>query len=148
MATRKDAENMVTKSGEQLLYEDISYKIRGACFKVWKEFGGAFKEIIVDRALTEELKKCGLKVENQKRIDIFYGSKKVGVYVPDKIVNDAILIELKCKPFLIKEDKRQFWLYLKATDYKVGFLINFGSKGLEIKRLVYDKARKYPHKSA
>ena len=51
------------------------------------------------------------------------------------------MIELKSKQFLTKEDERQFWLYLKATDYKVGFLINFGSKELEFKRRVYDKAR-------
>lgn len=40
----------------------------------------------------------------------------------------------------MKEDEKQFWRYLKATDYKVGFLINFGNK-LEIKRRVYDTAR-------
>ncbi|MEK7162447.1 MAG: GxxExxY protein, partial [Patescibacteria group bacterium] len=106
---------MATKSGEQLLYQDTTYKIRGACFKIWKEFGGAFKETIIDRALTEELRKQNLTVENQKRIDIYYGGKKVGTYVPDKIINDSVLIELKCKPFLTREDRRQFWLYLKAT---------------------------------
>ncbi len=46
-----------------LLYPEESYKIRGACFKVWKEFGGAFKESIVDKALTIELEEKGLKVE-------------------------------------------------------------------------------------
>ncbi|MFY9462181.1 MAG: GxxExxY protein [Candidatus Sungiibacteriota bacterium] len=139
---------MATKSGEQLLYQDTTYKIRGACFKIWKEFGGAFKETIIDRALTEELRKQNLTVENQKRIDIYYGGKKVGTYVPDKIINDSVLIELKCKPFLTREDRRQFWLYLKATKYRVGFLINFGASRLEIKRIVYDKARKFPRESA
>ncbi|MBI2639615.1 MAG: GxxExxY protein [Candidatus Sungbacteria bacterium] len=139
---------MPIKSNEQLLHEDVTYKIRGACFKIWKEFGGAFKESIIDRALTEELRKQKLEIENQKRIDIFYENKKVGTYVPDKIINNSVLVELKCKPFLTKEDKRQFWLYLKATDYKIGLLINFGSHELDIKRFIYDKARKFPHKSA
>ena len=61
--------------------------------------------------------------------------------IPDQIVNDIILIEIKCKPFLSREDERQFWHYLKGTDYKLGMLINFGSKKLEIKRRIYDKAR-------
>ncbi|MBI3335549.1 MAG: GxxExxY protein [Candidatus Portnoybacteria bacterium] len=139
---------MVTKLGEELLYEDVTYKIRGACFKVWKEFGGAFKEKIIDNALSEELFGQGLKIESQKRIDIYYGDKKVGIYIPDKIVNDAILLELKCKPFLTKEDERQFWLYLKGSNYKVGLLVNFGSKKLEIRRRIYDKARKIPRSSA
>jgi GxxExxY protein len=57
------------------------------------------------------------------------------------IVNGIILVELKRKPFLTKQDGQQFWYYLKATPYKLGYLINFGDKGLEIKRRIYDKAR-------
>lgn len=139
---------MATKKGEALLYEDITYKIRGACFSVWKEFGGAFKESIIDNALTEELRQQGLAVDNQKHIAIHYGGRKVGTYVPDKIINGTILLEIKCKPFLTREDERQFWLYLKASDYKIGLLANFGSRKLEIQRRVYDLARKYPRKSA
>lgn len=135
---------MATQNGESLLYADVTYKIRAACFKVWKEFRGAFKESIIDRALAEAMIGEGLQIENQKRIDIFLNKKKVGTYVPDKIVNDSVLVELKCKPYLTREDERQFWLYLQATEYKVGMLINFGSEKLEIKRRVYDKARSFP----
>jgi len=140
---------MPTKNGENLLYGDITYKIRGACFKIWKEFGGAFKEKVVDRALAEELKTLGLKVESQKSINILYNGKKIASYTPDQIISDVILIEVKCKPFLTREDERQFWLYLRGSEYKIGLLINFGSKKLEIKRRIYDKARKFlPRKSA
>lgn len=69
--------------------------------------------------------------------------------MPDFVINGIILLELKCKPFITREDERQFWLYLKASNYKVGLLVNFGTQKLEIRRRVYDKARKnYPHKSA
>lgn len=54
------------------LYADITYQIRGACFWVWKEFGSAHKESVIDRALTEELKRRELTVEEQKRIDVYY----------------------------------------------------------------------------
>jgi GxxExxY protein len=124
----------------KLLYKDISFQIRGACFWVWKEFGSAFKESIIDKALTHELLRRGLEVNDQKTINVFYQGKKVGIYRPDKIINGVIIIELKAKPYLTKQDVKQFWQYLKATDYKVGFLINFGEK-LEIKRVVYDYAR-------
>jgi len=123
------------------LYKDLTYKIRRACFQVYKQFGGAFKESIVDKVLTIALKNEGFKVENQKRIDIYFQEQKVGSYVPDKIINDVILMEIKCKPYLTKEDERQFWLYLRGSPYKVGLLINFGSQKLEIMRRVYDKAR-------
>lgn len=123
-----------------LLYEKESFEIRGACFKVWKAFGGAHKETVVDKALTIELRKRGLVVEEQKRINIYYDGQKVGTYVPDKLVNNIIIIETKSKPLLTQGDVRQFWHYIKGTDYKLGFLINFGNK-LEIKRVVYDTAR-------
>ncbi len=60
--------------------------------------------------------------------------------MPDKVVNEIIIIELKSKPFLTNGDIKQFWHYLKGTEYKLGFLINFGNK-LEIKRVVYDSVR-------
>lgn len=63
--------------------------------------------------------------------------------MPDIIVNDEILIELKVKPVVAREGERQFWYYLRGSNYKLGFLINFGSNKLEIKRRVYDSAR-YP----
>jgi len=132
-----------------LLYKDITYKIRAACFEVWNQFSSAFKEKIIDNALTIALEKRGLKVFNQKRINIYFENQKVGTYTPDKIINNVILIELKCKPFLTQEDRKQFWYYLKASEYKLGLLINFGTKKLEIQRRIYDKARnKAPRISA
>ena len=132
----------IKKPDKKLLYEEITYKIRGACLDVWREFGGAFKEKVIDRALTLALKKRGLRVEDQKRIDLYYEKKKVGSYIPDKIVNGLVLLELKCKPFLTRGDERQFWLYLKGSDYRLGLLINFGTEKLEIRRRIYDKARR------
>lgn len=137
---------MPNKFVKDFLYEQESYKIRGACFDVYKAFGGAFKEKVIDRALTKALEKRGLKVDEQKHINIYFESEKVGIYIPDKIVNNIIILELKAKPFLTKQDIDQFWKYLKGSEYKLGFLINFGPIRLEIKRVVYDTARKqYQH---
>jgi len=132
-----------------LIYADITYKIRGACFEVWKKFGGAFKEKIVDNALTIALKEKQLTVKNQEKINIYFNNIKVGAYIPDKIVDDIILLEIKCKPFITIEDRKQFWYYLKASQYKLGLLINFGTQKLQIERRVYDTARnKIPKSSA
>jgi len=132
---------MDNEENGNLLYENLTYQIRGACFDVWKKFRGGFKESIVDKALSIEFKSRNLKVEDQKRIDIYYNNEKVGTYIPDKIVEDKVLIEIKSKPYITKEDERQFWKYLQASKYKIGMLINFGSEGLEIMRRIYDKAR-------
>jgi len=122
-----------------LLYEEESYKIRGACFNVYNSLGGGIKEIIIERALVKELLNQGLSIENKKKIPIIYKSEKVGFYIPDLIVNGKILIELKSKPFIAKEDEKQFWGYLKGSEYKLGFLINFGPQKLIIKRFIHDR---------
>jgi len=131
----------MSKIVKDFLYEKESYEIRGACFDVWKQFKGAFKESITDNALTIALEKRGLTVECQKRINIYYEGKKVGTYVPDKIINHIILMEVKSKTFVTKKDEEQFWDYLKASEYKLGFFVNFSPTKLEIKRIVYDTAR-------
>lgn len=124
-----------------LLHKEITYSIRGACFTLWNQFGGAFKESVVDKSLSIELRNRGHKVEDQKRIDILYSGEKVGTYVPDKVIDDKVLVEMKCKEHITKGDINQFWKYLKGTNYKVGLLINFGPHKLDIRRVVYDSAR-------
>jgi len=126
---------------DKLLYKQESFLIRGACFEVYNQFGGAFKENVIDKSLQIALKNKGLSIETQKRITIYFKGNRVGSYVPDIIVNNKIIIELKCKLFLTKGDIDQFWKYLKGTKYKVGLLINFSPTKLEIKRIVYDSAR-------
>lgn len=138
-------QNLTPKSAKdngKLLYKEMSYKLQGGFYHVYKSLGNGFKESIYHKALTEELEHLGLKIDNQKRIPVYYGEKKVGVYIPDLIVEDTILVELKCKPVLTKNDIQQFWYYLKGSDYKVGYLVNFGQIGkVEIVRRVYDTAR-------
>ncbi len=127
---------------EKLLYKNLSYQVQGAFFKVYKILGCSFKESVYQKALLEEFCLLGLKSETQKRINIYYNDKKVGTYIPDIVVEDCIIIELKAKPQIVKKDKEQFWQYLKGSKYKVGYLINFGTQGgVDMMRWVYDTAR-------
>ncbi len=132
---------MPNKKVNDFLYERESYLVRGACFEVWKALGGVFKEKAIERALAKEFKLRGLNVETQKRIGICYKEEFVGNYTPDFIVEDKIIVELKSKSFITREDKKQFWDYLKGTKYRLGFLINFGPRKVEIIRRAYDTAR-------
>jgi len=123
----------------KLLYEDESYKIRGACFNVYNALGGGLQEKIIERALVQELLSKGLEVENQSKINILYKGKKIGVYIPDILVNKKIIVEIKSKPLITKEDEKQFWGYLKNSKYKLGFLIVFSPSKLIIKRYIHTK---------
>jgi GxxExxY protein len=125
-----------------LVYENESYKVRSAIFRVYKELGSGHKEIVYQKALYLSLLKEGLDIEKEKRLPVMFENESVGVYVPDFLINKKFIVELKAKPFITKEDRKQFWQYLKGTDCKLGFLVNFGKPGgVEIIRRVYDTAR-------
>ncbi|MBI4091726.1 MAG: GxxExxY protein [Candidatus Levybacteria bacterium] len=126
-----------------LLYEQESYLIREACFEVYKQFRNTQKETVYQRALEQELAVKGLQVAREKQLPVFYRNAKVGIYTPDLLVNELIIIELKAKPFLHREDISQFWYYLKNSEFRLGFLINFGEPdGVRIIRRIYDTARR------
>lgn len=128
---------------EKLLYKKESYIIQGGAFELYKQFRNRHKENVYLRAFIEYLKENGLVIEKEKQIPIYFKEKKVGVYIPDIVVDGHIFIELKCKSMITNDDIKQFWYYLKATTYKVGYLINFGNRtGVQIIRRVYDTARK------
>jgi len=124
----------------ELIYKQESYIIQGVAFDIYKKFRNRHKEKIYQNSFYSGLKDKGLNVEKEKRIDILYSNKKVGTNTPDLVVNNAIFIELKVKPRITQEDIRQFWYYLKASGYRLGFLINFGaSNGVQIIRRIYGK---------
>jgi len=125
-----------------VLYPELSYKVVGAIQKVWKELGPAFKETVYQKALEKEFTNRDIPSLSQKQVPILYDGEKVGVYVPDFVIDDKILIEIKCLPQLTFKEKKQCWYYLKGTHYKLLLLVNFGGKKLEIMRRIYDKARK------
>jgi len=122
----------------KLLYEQESYIIRGIVFDIYKKFRNRHKEKIYQGALYYGLINKGLKTEKEKRISVCFEGKKVGSYIPDLVVEDKIMIELKVKPCFTDDDLKQFWYYLKNSNYKVGFLVNFGAPdGVKIIRRIY-----------
>jgi len=139
--------NADNRGNGKLLFEDLTYKIRGCVFKVYNTIGKGHKESVYKKALEEEFKKQGLVYKTEPKIDVTYEDKLVGVYRPDFIIEDKIILEIKVKDFLTNEDEFQVYSYLKATKYKLSLLINFGFKKLEIKRILNTKLNTNPHES-
>lgn len=126
----------MVKKVENFLCEDISYKIRGACFTVHNNLGGGHKESIYQKALAIEFKKLGIKFEREKSLTINYENENIGVYRPDFVIDNEIIIELKAVDFIPKSYEVQLLNYLKSTKLPLGFLINFGPQKVEIRRRV------------
>jgi len=134
---------MKRETDMKLLYKEESYIIQGMAFDIYKQFRNRHKEKIYQNSFYSGLINKKLKVEKEKQIDIYYNGRKVGTYIPDLVVDNKILIELKTKPRLTQDDVKQFWYYLKSSNFKVGYLINFGApNGVQIIRRIYDEARK------
>lgn len=121
---------------KNFLYEDLSYKIRGACFNVHNNLGGGHKEGIYQKALAIELEKSGIKFEREKSLAIKYENESIGVYRPDFLINGEIILELKAVDFMPKDYEVQLLHYLKSTKLSLGFLINFSPKKVEIRRRI------------
>ncbi len=128
---------MSKRKVNDFLYEDLSYKIRGCAFKVYNALGFGHKENVYQKALEAELTKDKINFEKEKALSVLYDGKKVGIYKPDFIIDNKIIIELKAVPLMPKDYEVQLTYYLKSTDYKLGFLINFGSGKLDIRRRVW-----------
>lgn len=122
---------------EPTLYEDLTYKIIGCAMQVHKELGPIHKEVIYQKSLEIALTNNGLKVNREVRLPVKFENKVVGIYVPDFVIEDKILLELKALEFLPKGAETQLSYYLKSTGYKIGLILNFGAPSLEVRRRIY-----------
>jgi len=120
-----------------LLYKDECYAIVGACMNVHAKLGAGFLESVYAEALSKELEKRKIPFVKEKKLNLYYDGEKMNKYFKaDFICFDSIIVELKSKSCLLKIDDQQTVNYLKATNYQLGLLVNFGEKSLRYKRFV------------
>lgn len=131
LKTRIDTDSM-----GKLEYEELTYRVRGAIFEVYNVLGPGFKEIVYHSSLREEFDKRKTNYAEKKKIRIIYKGKEVGVYEPDFIIEDKIIIEIKAVEIMPKVFEKQLYSYLKATKYRIGILVNFGGDKLDIRRRI------------
>lgn len=116
-----------------------TYAIIGAAMEVHKELGSGFLEAVYQEALEKEFINQGIPHSSQPLVRICYkGQPLKKTYQPDFICFDDVILEIKAMDKLSGLEQAQVINYLKATSLKVGLLINFGSKSLEHKRMVYN----------
>ncbi len=115
---------------------ELSNKIIGCAFTVSNTLGAGFLEKVYENALTIELRKAGMDVEQQFPLKVLYNGIVVGDYLADIVVEKEILIELKTINAITEVHQAQCINYLKATGYRLCLLINFAKPKIEIKRIV------------
>lgn len=114
----------------------LTESIIGLAIKVHKTLGPGFVEKIYEKALIHEFQKASIDFQSQLAFKIKYEELEVGNQRVDFIVEDAVLVELKSASRIIPIFESQLLSYLKASGKKVGLLLNFGRKRVEIRRMV------------
>jgi GxxExxY protein len=115
-------------------YKEITHKIIGSAYKVYKQLGFGFLESVYKKAMLIELAKKNLKAEEEKSLEVHYDNQVVGLFYADLFVENKIVVELKSVQKLTIEHEVQLVNYLTGLHMEIGLLVNFGPSGVEVKR--------------
>ncbi|GAK56413.1 hypothetical protein U27_03375 [Candidatus Vecturithrix granuli] len=108
-----------------------------ACFEVHNRLGCGFLEAVYQEALAIEFEYLNIPYEAEKELHIPYRDRILRKkYRADFVCYDKIIVEIKALGQLISDHEAQVINALKATDFQLGLLVNFGERRLKYKRLV------------
>ena len=120
----------------ELLHKETTGRIIGAALEVHNVLGPGFLEAVYEAAFARELTLREISFERQKPFTISYKGKEIKEYVCDALVEGCVVVELKAIKRLTALEEAQILNYLKASDIRVGLLLNFGEMSLKHRRLV------------
>jgi GxxExxY protein len=111
----------------EIIYRDECYKVMGACFEVYKVNGCGFVEPVYQECLALELASQKIPFQEQVELNLKYkGQPLTQTYKPDFVCFEKIIVEIKAVSALNDKHRAQVQNYLKATEFKLGLLVNFG----------------------
>ena len=114
----------------------LSEKVLGAVFEVSNTLGAGFLEKVYQRALLRELSLRGIRATAEASFAVTYKGHSVGEYFADLLVEDLLVVELKCAERLANEHTAQCLNYLRASGLTLCLLVNFQKPKVEWRRIV------------
>ena len=119
-----------------MLEKELVYKIVGAAMEVLNDIGHGLREKTYENALCAEFSLRGINFTQQAVYPVYYKKIKVDEFIPDLVVENRIIVDLKTVDSIVDEHRGQVINYLKVTGLEVGLLLNFKHPKLEWERLV------------
>jgi GxxExxY protein len=108
---------------DHLPHASLTGSILKCCFEVMHELGAGFLESVYKSALTIAVRQCGLSVDVERSFDVHFRHQKVGLYVADLVVENTVIVELKCCKSLCPEHLAQTINYLVVADLPIGIRV-------------------------
>jgi len=127
----------------KLVYPELSYKITGILFEVHNELGRYLNEKQYGDSLESKLKENNISYEREKIVPIAFNGENKGRNKIDFSIEDKIVLEIKTKRVVTKEDYYQVRRYLKVQQKKLGLIVNFREKVLTPKRVLNPEVKNW-----
>ena len=124
-------------------HAELTRRIIGVFFQVYRELGYGFLESVYRSAMTVALTEAGLAVEREVELQARFRGRSIGTFRADLLVQGAVLVELKAARAIDSSHLAQLLNYLRCTVIETGLLLNFGPTP-KIRRLILDNNRKHP----
>ena len=120
----------------KLLLKEEVYQIVGSAIEVLNGVGHGCHEKPYENALVVEFGIRKISVRQQASFDILYKGQKVGIFIPDLLAFDQIVVDAKVIDRITEVERGQMLNYLKITKFRVGVILNFKNPKLEWERIV------------
>ena len=125
-----------TLEKEKVLYPELSYKIVGCAFEVYKQIGHGHLERVYQKSLANAFRKAGLNFIEQAPHHVLFDGEIVGKGFFDFLIEDKIVVELKRGKFNIDQEVHQTLGYLKMSKLQLGIIIRFENGGARFRRIL------------
>ena len=119
------------------VFDSLTERVLGAVFEVSNTLGAGFLQKVYERALLRELDLRGIRATAQASFPVTYKGHYVGEFFADLLVEEVLVVELKCVERLASEHTAQCLNYLRASGLAVSLLVNFQKPKVEWKRIVH-----------
>ena len=116
--------------------DSLTERVIGAILEVSNVLGAGFLEKVYERALLHELSLRGIRATAQAPLTIRCKDQYIGEYYADLLIEDVLVVELKCVDRLANEHVAQCLNYLRASGRSVCLLVNFQKPKAEWRRIV------------
>jgi len=123
----------------ELIEKELVHKIVGCAMTVLNELGHGLREKTYEKALYIEFNRQSLTFNQQTIFPVYYNGQLIDEYIPDLVVEEKIIIEIKTVDTILDEHRGQVLNYLRITKKEVGILLNFKHPHLQWERFILTK---------